>query len=190
MTATLSEHWQKIAFIAALCERHYPNYVLYCEALDQEADSAVYRKVLGKIWEYLAGQLTSHKNLEKALLKVQEITPHEPTEEDGYGIYPALDACLLLTSALQMTLDDSIDDSETAAGLSQSTVAQFIAMLKDRDSFDPAMEQHELYEQELQCQQWLLESLSCASSAPSAVKSLRRELREFDCSNLGIALPD
>ncbi len=181
------QHWQKIAFITALCERHYPNYALYCEANEQPEDARQLRKLLNKVWEYLAGQLNSMKNLEKALLQLETLTP-EPVEDDAYGVYPALDCCLLLTSALQMILDDSIDDCDTAAGLSLATVSQFIAFSEGTDEFDPTRQQHELYDRELQLQDWLHEYLAGPGTTADLIKQLRRELNDFDSSNLGIAL--
>ena len=181
------DHWNKIAFITALCERHWINFQLYSEIIEQPEQGNSYRKVLNKVWEYLAGQLNSMKNLEKALAQLEEITP-EPTDEDGYGIYPALDACLLLISALQMILDDSIDDTETAAQLSLATVCQFIEMSSDLPEFDPEQHQHELYDEEVRLQQWLQTSLSEKAATATIVKQLRHTLSGFESSNLGINL--
>lgn len=180
------DHWEKIAFITALCERHYPNFQLYCEATDASHNGEAYRKILNKVWEFLAGQLTSIKNLEKALLQLEDITP-QPMEEDGYGVYPALDACLLLTSSLQMIMDDSIDDTETAAQLSLATVHQFIEMVSD-ESFDPETQQHELYTQERELQQEVRRRLQEKLNTATITKQLRHYLREFEASNLGITL--
>ena len=186
------EHWNRIALITALAERHYGNYALYCELTDQPQQAEQWRKNLNKVWEYLAGQLNSMKNLEKALLSMDELTP-EPTDEDGYGVYPAQDACLLLTSALQMILDNSIDDVETACGLSLQTVAQFVAFSQELELDDamdnPVVQVHPLYLQEVALQQQLHELLQQAGNTTELVKQLRRELREYDCSNLGIELP-
>ncbi len=183
--ASLNSQWQKICFIAALCERHQGNFCLYSEANEQPENSATYTKLLNKLWEYLAGQLTSTKNLEKALLELEAITP-EPTDEDGYGVYPALDACLLLISSVQMVLDDGIDDTETAQQLSAATVAQFIAIVEDRD-FDPETESHSLFSDEIATQQQALEIITCGESKAEIVKQLRRWFRSFESSNLGIA---
>ncbi len=180
-------HWEKIAFIAGLSERHYPNYALFSETISRPQQADVLRKVLNKVWEYLAGQLNSMKNLEKALQEVEQLTP-EPGPEDGYGIYPALDFCLLLTSALQMILDNSIDDTETAAGLSRETVSQFIALSEDLEEFDPQLQQHDLYDQELAYQQWLQDCLSEQRPTNLIIKQLRRELAQLPASNLGIEI--
>lgn len=180
-------HWEKIAFITALCERHLPNHALYCETIQETEAPEQLRKTLNKIWEYLAGQLNSMKNLEKALLQMEGLTP-EPGEDDHYGVYPALDCCLLLTSALQMILDDSIDDVEAAAGLSLATVSQFIELVEELEEFDPEQHQHELYDQELELQAWLKTCLSSTSAKADIIKNLRKELGQFDSSNLGIAI--
>ncbi|MBR9912061.1 MAG: YjaG family protein [Gammaproteobacteria bacterium] len=189
MTTPLAarQHWQNIGFICGLCERHYPNFQLYSESLGEPQQGQLYRKILNKVWEYLAGQLTSLKNLEKSLPQLEEITP-QPGDADSYGVYPALDACLLLTSALQMILDDSIDDSDTAAHLSRATVAQFIAVISGQESFDSDTQQHELYDAELQMQQWLREQMTQPADTATIIKETRRALRQLDCSNLGISL--
>lgn len=179
-------HWCNIGFIAGLCERHFINFVLYSDSINQPEPARQYRKILNKVWEYLAGQLHSLKNLEKALEQLEAITP-VPREADNYGVYPAADACLLLTSALQMILDDSIDDTEMASNLSLATVAQFIGLLTDAE-FDPLSQTHELYEQELQTQEWLRESLSEQQSRSAIIKQLRRDLGNMESSNLGISI--
>lgn len=188
MTPDFEHHWQKIAFIAALCSRHQGNHALYCEAIDNDTQAAQYGKILNKVWEYLAGQLKSMKNLESALLQLEEITP-EPSDEDSYGIYPALDACLLLTSALQMILDPSIDDVAQAAPLSQATVSQFIEFSEGINLDAEAMAQHPLCREELEFQQHLSASLSATGdNQAQIIKQLRRELSEYSYSNLGIAI--
>ncbi len=180
-------HWNKILLITALAERHYGNYALYSEITERPELAKQWRKILNKAWEYLSGQLTSMKNLEKALLALEEITP-EPQDEDGYGVYPALDACLLLTSALQMILDDSIDDCETACGLSLHTVIQFIAFSNDLDADAPDIQQHPLYQQEVELQTYLQDTLDSTREKEELVKSLRKEFNTLDSSNLGIPL--
>ena len=188
MIPTFEHQWQKIAFIAALCSRHQGNHSIYCETNKKSEHAALYGKILNKVWEYLAGQLKSMKNLENALQQLEDITP-EPTEDDGYGVYPALDACLLLTSALQMILDKSIDDVEQAAPLSLATVCQFIEISEGLDKNSDAMAQHPLYQEESQFQQHLTTNLNVANQTQTqVVKQLRRELSEYTYSNLGIAI--
>lgn len=186
MTPIFEQQWQKIAFLNALCSRHQPNHSLYCEAMGFTEQAALYAKIVNKVWEYLAGQLKSMKNLEKALLQLEEMTP-EPSDEDGYGIYPALDACLLLTSALQMILDPGIDDVPQAAPLSLATVSQFIEISEAVEA--EQLSQHPLYQQEQQFQQHVQQLLcSAEQSQTQIIKQLRRELSEFTHSNLGIAI--
>ena len=180
-------HWDNIAFIAGLCERHLLNFTLYCDSMGKEQDSALYRKLLNKVWEYLAGQLKSAKNLENALLHIETITP-EPDTDSHYGVYPALDACLLLTSALQMTLDHSIDDADQASQVSLATVGQFIALRDGISAEAPAVETDDLYRMELDYQQTLWQQIKLENSQVEIVKSLRRQLAEHPVSNLGIEL--
>ena len=87
-----------------------------------------------------------------------------------------------------MILDDSIDDSETAAELSKATVAQFIALSEGLEEFDPEQQSFELYEEEIRWQQHLSSQLESQQAQAEIIKQLRRELGEFSTSNLGIAL--
>jgi len=185
--AKLTHHWQRIAMIAGLCERHSINYQLYCESIDKGQQAQQYRKILNKVWEYLAGQLKSLKNLEKALLELEGITP-EPQPEDGYGVYPAVDACCLLTSCLQMILDPSADDLDSASGMSMGTVAQFIALIESLDEFDPSQQQHSLFDDELTIQLEIAQQLQAHKAQPEIIKVLRRWLVDMNSSNLGITL--
>jgi uncharacterized protein YjaG (DUF416 family) len=185
--AKLTHHWQRIAMIAGLCERHSINHQLYCENFGKDTQAQQYRKILNKVWEYLAGQLKSLKNLEKALLELEVITP-EPQPEDGYGVYPALDACCLLTSCLQMILDPSADDLDTASGMSMGTVAQFIALIDELDEFDPSQQQHALFDEEIALQLEIAQRLQTKGAQPEIIKTLRRWLNEMNSSNLGISL--
>ena len=179
-------HWNNIAFIAILCERHCGNALLFYDLTQQTEQGQQFRRCLNKVWEYLAGQLTSEKNLEKALASLEEITP-EPADELGYGVYPAIDACTLLTSAMQMILDASIDDTETASELSKATVAQFIEM-SEQAPFNPETDTHELYSEEQSLQHWALESLQTEGSRAELIKTIRKSLAELQHSNLGISL--
>lgn len=183
----LPHHWQRIAVIAGLCERHSLNHQLYCENSDLATQAQLYRKILNKVWEFLAGQLKSMKNLEKALLELADITP-EPAEADGYGIYPALDACCLLTSCLQMILDPSADDMDSASGLSLGTVAQFIALVDKIEEFDPSTQQHPLFDEEIALQQELAFRLQVPANQAEIIKIMRRWLGDMKNSNLGISL--
>jgi uncharacterized protein YjaG (DUF416 family) len=181
----LNHHWQKIAFIAALCERHEPNFQLYCETQDQTDNSLLYRKFLNKVWEYLLEQLTSMRNLEKALLQFEEVVP-EPCEDDGYGVYPALDACLLLISSLQMILDDSIDDVDISANLSAATVTHFLLFTGNADDENQTLN-HPLLQEELAFQQRIISDLADDQiSKLTRLKNIRSELNLNSVSNLGI----
>jgi uncharacterized protein YjaG (DUF416 family) len=185
VTHQLSQYWQKIGFIAALCERHKLNHQLYSDAIDQHDNTLLYHKLLKKVWEYLLEQLTSMKNLEKALLQLEEIMP-EPQAQDSYGVYPAFDAGLLLTSCLQMILDDSIDDVDLSANVSLATVTQFIVFTGEAEEDIQAL-QHPLALAELSFQNDLIASLTNSGlSKLETVKKLRKELSQISVSNLGI----
>lgn len=187
ITSQLPLHWQKIGFIAALCERHKLNHQLYSDAVDQHDNALLYRKLLSKVWEYLLEQLTSMKNLEKALLQLEEIMP-EPQTDDSYGVYPALDAGLLLTSCLQMILDDSIDDVDLSASVSLATTTQFIVFTGDAEEDNQALQQP-LALAEISFQDDIIASLTNSDlSKLETIKKLRKKLSQISVSNLGITV--
>lgn len=183
-TSQLSTQWQRIAFIASLCERHQGNHSLFCESLNWAEAQKTYRKALNKCWEYLAGQLTSEKNLEKMLLELETLEP-DPSQSDSYGVYPALDAHSLLTSAYQMIFDESADDTEMTSKLSLQTVHHFVEFTHDAVNEDN-IDSHPLVLSEIEFQQSAIKNISGNDSHADIVKDLRRWLRSFEATNLGI----
>lgn len=47
------ESWQHLTFMACLCERMYPNYQLFCQVTEQQANAKVYQNILNLVWEFL-----------------------------------------------------------------------------------------------------------------------------------------
>ena len=67
------EPWKQITFMASLCERMYPNFVMFCENTEF-AEARVYRDILDSIWEQLTVK-TAKVNFERQLEKLEEIIP-------------------------------------------------------------------------------------------------------------------
>lgn len=185
--ARFNQHWQKIAFIAAIAERHYLNFALFADMADTPEQGAFYRKSLNKVWEYLAGQLKSLKNIESTLAEFETMVP-DPEGIDHYGVYPAMDAAVILVSALQMILDKTIDDTRSIGELSTNTVADFICLIEELENFDPESQSHELYDNELEFQQQVIEKLHIEEKQEQIIRSLRQFTGQINVSNLGISL--
>ncbi len=89
------EPWQQITFMACLCERMYPNYAMFCDNTEF-AQARVYRDILDSVWEQLTVK-TAKVNFEHQLEKLEEIIP-DSDEYDVYAVYPAIDACVALST--------------------------------------------------------------------------------------------
>ena len=184
---------QKKLFAVALCQRMLPNYQLFAEVC--EFGNAT---VLDTLQQLLWQQLYDPKlklNLEAQLNKLEENTP-EPEDFDVYGVYPALDAVVALSTYLGALESKIEEDITNISKLSSATVANYVeALLGDEfdneDKLDDAIFAHPMMEQERELQLSLLEIIE-DNPEPAAdfIKALRKEIVSDGVSNIGISLND
>ncbi len=182
------EPWQQITFMACLCERMYPNYALFCENTEF-ADARIYRNILDSIWELLTVK-NAKINFERQLEKLEELIPSSE-EFDFYGVYPAIDACIALSTLLHGLLDrdylfeNMIKISElsvlTVARLEEAQGSEAITNSNQKDN--PAV-----------CAEWdiqwaIFRPLKEAQERNiELIKDLRQELKEDGMSNIGLSV--
>ena len=144
-TTSLDTQWHQIAICAALTERSFPNFALFCELESKGDDLTSARKMLNKVWEFLRGQLKSQKNIEKQLETIQAIIPN-PEDYEHYGAYPAMDTMLGLQSCLQGIVDSSIRDADTILVMMRERLQEVIALQTDEDTLsETVIEQNPLW---------------------------------------------
>ena len=182
------EPWKQITFMACLCERMYPNYALFCESTEF-AQPRIYRDILDSIWEQLTVK-TAKVNFERQLEKLEELIPSSE-DFDFYGVFPAIDACVGLSTLLHGLLDRDYlyDNMQKVSQLSVMTVANLeeaqtgVAITNDNQKQNEAV-----------CAEWdvqwaIFRPLKEATERDiDLIKDLRLELKDEGVSNIGVQL--
>lgn len=182
------EPWQQITFMACLCERMYPNYAMFCENTEF-ASARIYRDILDSVWELLTVK-NAKVNFERQLEKLEEIIPSSE-DFDLYLVYPAIDACVGLSTLLHGLLDRD-DLKENMFKLSQQSVAT-VAQLEEAQLGEEITNDNQK-QNEAVCAEWdvqwaIYRPLKEAIDRDiELIKDLRQELREEGISNIGVSL--
>ncbi|MEZ9233614.1 YjaG family protein [Vibrio amylolyticus] len=182
------EPWQQITFMACLCERMYPNYAIFCENTEF-AESRIYRDILDSVWELLTVK-SAKINFEKQLEKLEEIIPSSE-DFDFYGVYPAIDACVGLSTLLHGLLDreDLYDNMQKLSQTSVMTVAQLEEAQTQVEITNDNQKENEAVCAEWDVQWAIFRPLREAQERDiDLIKDLRQELKEEAISNIGISL--
>ncbi|MGR6832557.1 YjaG family protein [Aliivibrio sp. EL58] len=182
------EPWQQITFMASLCERMYPNYAHYCEATGF-AEPQTYRVILDSIWELLTVK-NAKINFERQLEKLEEMIP-ELDDDSIYLTYPAIDACVALSTFLHGILDrDVLEDAMfKISQLSVMTVAQLVEAETGEEVTDENQKEIEVICEEWDVQWAIFRPLREAEERDiDLIKDLRQELRDENVSNIGLEL--
>lgn len=182
------EPWQQITFMACLCERMYPNYALFCESTEF-AEARVYRDILDSVWELLTVK-NAKINFERQLEKLEELIPSSE-DFDFYGVYPAIDACIGLSTLLHGLLDRDYL-FENMLKLSEQSV-QTVAQLEFAQGSDEITNENQKDNQAV-CGEWdvqwaIFRPLREAEERDvELIKDLRQELKDEGISNIGISV--
>ena len=118
----------------------------------------------------------------------EEIIP-DAREFDFYGVYPAIDHCVIMSCAFNSFLSKSKDEALNASQTSFATIASFIELQNGSEIDENALRQEPLFQEQLKFQQTILEKLNNERS-PELIKSIRQFVLDFGTTNLGISLND
>ncbi|OAN16672.1 hypothetical protein A3K86_09490 [Photobacterium jeanii] len=182
------EPWQHLTFMVSLCERMYPNYVLFCEETEF-ANAQTYRVILDSIWEVLTVK-TAKVNFEKQLEKLEELVP-SAEDFDLYAVNPAIDACVALADLLHAMLDRDLmlETITKLSSLSAETVADLETARSGVEVNNDNQKENEAVCEEWDVQWAIFRALKEAEKRDiELIRSLRDELRSEPVSNIGIAL--
>ncbi|MGX9418689.1 YjaG family protein [Vibrio sp. RC27] len=182
------EPWQQITFMACLCERMYPNYVLFCQQTHY-AEARIYRNILDAVWEILTVK-TAKINFEKQLEKLETLIP-SPEETDIFLVYPAIDSCEALSTLLHSLLDRDllIESVQKVSQISARTVAQVEEAREGIEISDNNQKDNEAVCEEWDIQWAIYRPLKDAEVRDvDLMKDLRDELKDTAASNIGIEL--
>jgi len=179
------ESWKAVAFAATLLERMLPNYLLFCDVTEYEG-AGQYRKTLNSIWEWI-GVPKTKLNLAAQLEKVEELTP-DASDYDFYGVYPAIDVAISLSSTLLLMQGEDETGAVIVSKLSQGSVEAYIDASAEVELSSQEIKQHPLMVWEVELQNELLDVLSSAKRTPALVKQLKQLATEEGVSNIGLEI--
>lgn len=181
--------WQHVTFMACLCERMYPNFVLFAQHSEQHA-APRYRQILDLVWESLIVK-NAKINFDNQLEKLTEIIP-EADEAAVYAVWPAIDACAALSELLHALLSgDTLEQAVKVSQISVHTVAMLETAQCEQEMDEAALQNCEAVTQEWDIQWEIYRLLLAHTDQDSAfLKDLRADLQEAAISNIGVALAD
>ena len=174
-----------------LCARMKPNYDLFTQ-VSEFGDPKVLQGALDVVWQWLAQG--GKANFSRWQEKVDEVTPSEH-EYDVLGVYPAMEACVAISTLLQGLIDKESKPLLDVAKVSQGSVAHFLeltegAQLSAEDRAQ-LLREHELVEYEVAVQQAMVSFLSEHDEIDAElVREVRDQLREEGITSLGLDLPN
>lgn len=179
--------WQQMAYGAALVARMSANYRLFSQ-LSGVGDGQVFSNILQLVWQCAAGQ-NDNIDFMRQQDKLTAITP-DPAGFDGYGVWPALDACAALCALLSVCHSlkggkdklSAFDELVSIVTLSRSTIEQLLQATDDVDD----IEQHPLIIADNAFNQWAVLQLLNEPRRKESVTQLRIALQEDTTSNIGI----
>ncbi|MBU2895349.1 YjaG family protein [Vibrio hepatarius] len=182
------EPWKQITFMACLCERMYPNYAMFCDSTEF-SESRIYRDILDSVWEQLTVK-SAKVNYERQLEKLEEIIPSSEDFE-FYGVFPAIDACVGLSTLLHGLLDrdDLFESVQKVSQLSVQTVADLEQAQTDIEVTNENQKDNQAVSDEWDVQWAIFRPLKDAQERDiDLIKDLRLELREEGVSNIGLSI--
>ena len=174
-----------------LCTRMKPNYDLFHQVSDF-GDPKVLQGAVDVVWQWLAQG--GKANFARWQEKVDEVTPSE-YDYDVLGVYPAMEACVAISTMLQGLIDKESKPLLDVAKVSQGSVAHFLELTEgaelDGEQRAQMLRDHELTRYEIDVQQALVEFLSESPDIDlELVRELREQIRDEGMTSLGLALPE
>ena len=173
----LPDDWQRLVFATALVVRMQPNYQLFYE-LTGAGDAAIFNNIVNLVWEYLAGH-NAQVDFGKQQDKLEAITP-DPDQFDMYGVWPALDSCVALTSLLSACGRFNLDELRSIEHVTVYTIDAYL------DAMQITEGEHPLHIDNKQFQQQLQDLLLNSGSSREAVKAAKTLLDSIPVSNIGL----
>lgn len=177
--------WQAVAFGATVTERCLPNYQLFCE-ITGFADPAQYRNTLDAVWDWLANP-RAKINLAVQLEKTELAIP-DARDFDSYGVYPAIDVGISLSSLLLLMMDEDPQAAVVISKLSQGSVEAYIDATSESELSAEQIKSHPLMQWEIEFQQTLLDSIDKAKRNKESMRTLRQMAIAEGITNIGLEI--
>lgn len=178
--------WQQSVFCMALSEHTALHFHLFCDAIESDLGNEI-DKLNQLFWEKMTVK-GAKINFTTQQEHFDEIIP-DANEHDFYGVYPAIDHCVILSCAFNSFLIKSKEEALNASQTSFSTIASFIELQSETEVDNETLQQHPLFIEQLEFQSQLLKMLDNERS-PELIKSIQKFVQSYGVTNLGIALTD
>lgn len=177
---------QRLAFMAALCERLWPNYALYAETTGT-GDARALGGILALVWERLAVK-DAKIDFDLKADRLAELEP--PADDDSFGARRALEAVVALSALLDALRGEAPEAVLEVSRTSKGGVRAFIELTEgedDEDRLAALVRDHPLMLDEHDFQEAVLEAVE-GELDRDALKALRLLGRNGGVSNLGLSL--
>lgn len=174
------------AFMAALCERLLPNYVLYAQTCGH-GDPHGLRVILDLVWERLVVR-DAKIDFERQAEKLAELEP--PADDDSFGARRALEAVVALSALLDTLRGEAPEAVLEVSRTSKGGVRAYIELAEgeeDAGQLAVLVRDHPLMADENDFQDAVLEAVEGPLDRDS-VRLLRRLGRNDGVSNLGLSM--
>lgn len=180
------QSWQQSVFCMALAQRTILHFQLFCEAIDSEEGETI-NNINQLFWEKMTVK-GAKINFTIQQERFEEIIP-DARDFDFYGVYPAIEHCVIMSCAFNSLLTKSKEEALNASQTSFATIASFIELQNDCEIDESRLQEEPLFQEELAFQQAILEKINNERS-PELIKSIRQLVLDFGATNLGIAIND
>lgn len=200
--------WREIAFIMALAQRAWPNYVLFSESVAipgmESADEMA--KMLKKLWQILQDQKIEDAINESEFAEMLDrlsLNKQILAEQEAFGAEAAHYVCDLIEQVLLARINQQKRRASLAREKAIEILSRFIQLQTygvldeegvDEESIDETelvslLDHHPLMKRELAFQKTLVQHLRASGSpTPKLIKELQKMSSDEDVSNLGIAI--
>lgn len=175
--------WQQSVFCMALAEQNITHFKMFSQAIENENGKTA-ENILQLFWEKLTVKGA------KINLTIQEenfdaIIP-ESNDHDFYGVYPAVDYCVITSCIFNSFTIKSKEEALNASQTSFSTIASFIELQIDQEINEEELLLEPLFIEQLTVQKTVLKMLD-AERTPELIKSIRHYIRSIESTNIGIS---
>jgi len=181
------QSWQQSVFCMALAEHTLLHFHLFCEASENIEDGKSLDNINQLFWEKMTTK-GAKINFTIQQEHFETIVP-DARDFDFYGVYPAIECCVIMSCAFNSFLIKSNEEALNASQTSFATIASFIELKNDSEVNENTLKQDPLFQNELQFQIDLLEKLNNQRS-PELIKSIRQFVADYGTTNIGITLND
>lgn len=183
---TQLQTWQQSVFCMALAEQNITHFQMFCQAIESE-DGSIAENIQQLFWEKLTVK-GAKINFTIQEENFEAIIP-EAKDHDFYGVYPALDYCVISNCIFNSFTTKSSEEALNASQTSFATIASFIELQTGEEIDEQELLLEPLFIEQLNVQKTLLKMLDNERS-PELIKSVRQYIRSLESTSIGISTLD